>query len=547
MNHRSRIYIAVQYDSDAVVDVVSGQTSPSASAFAVHSHINLCRSTSLRVSSKSLSDYTTIEGCFTITSVCFDSVELECGVVLVDTLNTPHKFEVAGQHSFDLGSAQHFVNSSGVVAHSDTNYGTRSDLTVVSRGVEFREQGELFLPSSACSSLVNVLVTELCQQVLTLSSSSLLGGSLRSFLACLNFCQLSVCLCKDGVNLVITIGRPELQRSGTLEKFTNTLGLFHAGELYEDTTRVLQTLDVGLSHTKAVDTATQYIERVCDSALRLGTQYADYIRVAGLGSDLLFELGCVEQVSERSAARDFVIGRSKSVDKVAAVLLSFASLCDSLVEHRILVVVRQSANYILNRDLKHYVHTTTQVKTKVDLFLLNLTIVEFHYTQVVNCFGFDRIQISLLFLELQLGGELCGILCRFALYAFAHESERKLVGTGDSEKHRQQFKCTFVLHCLNSVLLVFDCFAFYGMFTIKRKITKKLYKSNFFVSKLVAFLYKKEHPRLDKTAVGRCWGAVWGCEKRAVATLRSDSPPGWLEIGLCAFGRRPISLFVGIT
>ena len=496
---RSRVNITIKNDSDAAVKVVSCHTSPSASTCCVHCHINLCRRTCLSIGCLCVGDNTAIEGCLTVTSVSFDSVELESGVSLVHTLCTPHQTEVTGEESFNLGQFEHLVYSSHVVAVSNTDNGTTIKLAcLIHPRSKFREQGVSLFPSlNVCFVLLAYAVAELSEELVILFGSSSLGILLGALCLCV-LSEQGVYLAQEGENLVVVVGSPELQRSSTLQKVTNTLGLFNAGQLNQDTV-VFELLNVGLCYTETVDTATQDVERVVECAFRLGTKNLDNLAVAALSVDVLFELRSVEERCEGCATRNFVISVSESGDEVCAGSLCLASFAESLVKHRILVVVRQRTNYIFGRNLQHHVHTATKVKTEVQLFLFYLAVVKLNETEVVNGLVFNRVQISNLFHCLLLRSKLCGIFGRIALYTSAYKSKREVVSAGECSEHCQQFKCTFVLH-FEMILFSFNCYCVNGMLTIERKSTKKLSKNNINIGIILSKKHKKAVATLSRTA-----------------------------------------------
>ncbi len=76
-----------------------------------------------------------------------------------------------------------------------------------------------------------------------------------------------------------------------MEEFTDTLRLFDTRQLDKDTAVGLETLDVRLYDTKAVDTGTKYVERVVDGTLDILTQNGQHLFVSrgGVDASLHFE------------------------------------------------------------------------------------------------------------------------------------------------------------------------------------------------------------------------------------------------------------------
>ena len=149
-----------------------------------------------------------------------------------------------------------------------------------------------------------------------------------------------------------------------------------------------------MRHTELIDTIPEHIERVFDRTFSRLTKHLDHFVVRTVGIDLLAQLGSIKDVAQLTAVRKFFVGIGKEGDIIArTVFLSLPGLLQSLIENRILAVVRQGADHILNRDLQHDVHTATQVETEVDLLLFTLIVIELNKSQIVNGLGLYRIQI----------------------------------------------------------------------------------------------------------------------------------------------------------
>ena len=245
--------------------------------------------------------------------------------------------------------------------------------------------------------------------------------------------------------LRIIIGKPELQRSSSLEELAHTLRLLHTGKLHEDTPRRPDLLDIRLRHAETVDTAAQDVERVVDGTLGLLPQHADHLFVGAGGGDLLAQLLRVEDQRQRSVARQVGVRTREERDEIlGTVLLLAPGLRKGRIEDGVLAIVGQRPHHILDGDFEHDVHTALQVETEVDLPLLYLFVGE---TQEYFL-GLDRVEIGLLLILLEFGGELFGIASRFPLDVSCHERERKLVSTCDRQNNRNGFDCASVLHCV---------------------------------------------------------------------------------------------------
>ena len=154
---------------------------------------------------------------------------------------------------------------------------------------------------------------------LCLSNSFGLGFGLR----CSNLgCLVAVDLLQERHNLGGCVGGPEFQRSGALEELAHTLGLFHAGEFHKDAAGAGNLLDVGLCHTKLVDTALNYSVGVVDCTLCLVAEELDDLFVGNLGFvlDIAAELVKVDVKREPLLAGHLFPSLLEEGDKVGVSL-----------------------------------------------------------------------------------------------------------------------------------------------------------------------------------------------------------------------------------
>ena len=224
--------------------------------------------------------------------------------------------------------------------------------------------------------------------------------------------------------------------------------------------RVRQAHDVGLRDTEVVDTAAEHIERSGDGGLGLLLQQALDVGVRALERDVR-AVGADEQLGERTAARQALVGLHEVADVVArcTLLEGLVGLGNRLLEGRIvLAVTGKSLDDILDLNLQHDVHTALQVQTQIQFLLLALLVGELAESHVEDRHVLDRIQIVLFGTGLLLERELCGILGRLFLYASCLERKRELINARERQKHRDEFNETFALHLREKNLLLFVCF-----------------------------------------------------------------------------------------
>ena len=110
---------------------------------------------------------------------------------------------------------------------------------------------------------------------------------------------------------------PKLKISRTLQELSHTFRFFDTRKFHHDTSHLtFQSLNIGLNHTKAVDTGTQYIIRVIDSSFDFFTQHLFYISIRAAGIYFVFQLLSSEQFCQLSLWSFFLILSDKQSNKV---------------------------------------------------------------------------------------------------------------------------------------------------------------------------------------------------------------------------------------
>ena len=128
-------------------------------------------------------------------------------------------------------------------------------------------------------------------------------------------------------------------------------------------------MNVGLNHTEAVDTGTQYIVTVVDCALQFSTQNVFNFLVGALGRNLVAQLLCSEQFGKGTLGSHLLEVFNEQGNKVTLAFSSLLSrefycLTEGLVVF--LLVVGKSLDHIGNADFQDHIHTALQVKTQTD-------------------------------------------------------------------------------------------------------------------------------------------------------------------------------------
>ena len=97
-------------------------------------------------------------------------------------------------------------------------------------------------------------------------------GGVSSGFARIELSQTSVESLECTLNFAKGVGFPEFEVGTSLEELTHALGFLDTRHFYHDLTHLttaLKDLDVGLSHTKAVDTLLYHLVRVAHCSLNL--------------------------------------------------------------------------------------------------------------------------------------------------------------------------------------------------------------------------------------------------------------------------------------
>ena len=421
----------------------------------------------LRISLVSAHDRAAVEWSLAVARIGLDGVKLEDRLLHIDGLDAPHQLQVAGQQRLNLRQIQIAVDRRRIerqrltdnrpVAHPSLLIGDRRQL---------REKRILGSQSGIVLGLGRMSQTvESRQQRRTVGDgltrnkrvygSHLARGRIvaRDLTGVLQVLDHLIGLHQQGVDLRIIIGSPELEARRTLKQFAHALGLLHARQLDQNAARVLQTLNIGLRNAETVDTIAEHVERVLDRAVGRLAEHFDHIGVRTVRSDLLAQLGRIEDIAEPSSVRDPLVCLGEKRDIVArTVFLSLGGLLERLIESGVLAVVRKSPDDVLDRNFEHHVHTAAQVEAQVDLLLLALLVVELDETEVVDRLGLDRVEVILLF-----HGIPGCIFGRFLLDMPRNERKRQLIRASDRESDGQKFQCTFILHVVFSYYFCFDC------------------------------------------------------------------------------------------
>ena len=291
----------------------------------------------------------------------------------------------------------------------------------------------------------------LCLRCLCLCGFYLLCR-LHFFCLCFRSCsgELAVDLCQHGQQLGCLIGLPELKVGGTLEQLAHTLRLFDTRQLYQDTARLGQLLDVRLNYTETVDTRTEYVERVLDGAVNLLADDFLHFRVGGGQGNFVFELEGREDGCQLAVGVHFTVRLDEERYEISTARFLFLSgECHRLFVVGSLVVTAQCVQDVRDGHFHRHVHTALEVKTKVDLFLTAL----FQGVAEPHFLCRNRVQILVLF-----DCVACRIFLGCLVIMCSHERERQVEGAYQCKARCQNSYKSFVLH--NVVVILFVVFYF---------------------------------------------------------------------------------------
>ena len=313
-----------------------------------------------------------------------------------------------------------------------------------------------------CLKVSTVVCQRICLRNIEVCHQRIHGVRSLYSLLCLNFlgffldhlCLGSVKACPFGINLAepgqhfcALIGLPELEVSGSLKELTYTLGLLDTRQLDEDTSGLVQLLDVGLNDTEAVDTRAEHVERVVDSSVHFLAQHFFNLCIGGVEGHFVFELKRREHRRELRIGVLLFVRLDEKCDEVdlAVFLLLFSSshgLCEVLAG----VVARKCIQDVGNTHFHRYVHTALQVKAEVDFLFTAL----FEGVAKPHFLACNGVQIDVL-----LGFLSVSVLLRLFVVVARYETEGEIEGAYQSEAHGQDSNNSFVLHFICYLHLYF--------------------------------------------------------------------------------------------
>ena len=369
------------------------------------------------------------------------------------SLDAPLEDEVAREEVLHVCTLQICVDGRNVGRSRSTHDGTAAVIGVKQREERILLGGEM---RALCRLiLLRCVLCNLGYKVRSGAIGALLGNRLGRGDRIGGLCSINRALDKavglrqEGKNLTVIERCPELERSGSLKQLAHTFGFLDSRQFDHDTVRVGQTLYVGLRNAEVVDTVAQDVERCGDSGIRLLLEDLDNLLVSTVRGYVL-AVGTYEDGGQRRTVGYLAV--SLGENPYIVVRTGFHRLVGAI--HRlheggiVLAVAGKRLDEILHFDLEHHVHAALEVEAEVHLFLLTLLVGKFLQAQeIVYGLVLDRVQIVGLFFGLLRLVERCSILGRLFLGVVRLEREHELVHTRDHKNDREEFNCTFALHC----------------------------------------------------------------------------------------------------
>ena len=333
-----------------------------------------------------------LQGSTAVTLGHLDGIELiYIGIgTLANTLHAPLQTQVGRQNLLGFRTLEKFADGLHIALGSKTHHAavcTLSQLKAAQKGVLLvclldvggRESVAclLLLVSAYCSSQValgslhsisgNLLLCHECRV-------GLCGISLGFLLDTAQRCsQLAIQCHQERSHLGSVIGLPELQVGTALQELAHTLGLLHTRHLHHDATLLaLESLDIGLHHSKAVDTGAEHVVRVGDGAFHFGTKHTLHLLVGALGGHLVAQLLRGKELSQRLLRGESLIVLDKQGDEIT---LAVGCLCSGLLNGTaevlvgLLLVVGQRLHHIGHAYLQDDVHTALEIQSQTDAHL----------------------------------------------------------------------------------------------------------------------------------------------------------------------------------
>ena len=261
------------------------------------------------------------------------------------------------------------------------------------------------------------------------------GGALGEAVVYLNQSRLK---------LVERIGLPEFEVGASLKQFAHALRFLDTRHFHHDLTNLafaVQHLDIGLSHTEAVDTRAHHLVGVFNGCYHLFGEHLLHFCVGGVvGNILFFELRG-EDAAEAVFAVLLLIDRNEDVHEVGAFRLGLlACIGESLGKGRVVgAFAGEALHHIGHAHFEDNVHAAFKVEAETDL----------QFFAFFECFP-----VKVHFLVPH-GVEVCAAVFAlrrefgcFLLVVACYGREREVEKANQSQQHCNYFNKSFVLHCV---------------------------------------------------------------------------------------------------
>ena len=366
-------------------------------------------------------------------------------------IHAPSQIEVGRKHFLRHFWVDSFVHSSSVCGAHIAHYGWFgiTQLHNCEKGMRLQCFFAccIFFCRNASFVVLSFVRLERCQCVLHLSFSLL--HCLRAVyfrrvfwrFARVQLSQTAVKVLECALHFTQCVSFPKLEVCATLEEFAHTFGFFDTRHFHHDLTHLsatLKDLDVGLSHTEAVNTLLHHLVGVAHRCFNLFFESNFHLCVCAVGGDAFFFETKGEESTELVGTYLFLILCHKDIEEVFRSFGCFSlRFGNNLLHFGIFCATASEVfHHIGHRHFENHVHTTLEVKTQANLKCLTLLVALSQpyalvaLTQRVKvCFAcFHAHSFSLLFVVV------------------SHETETQIVDADKAKQYGDYFDKSFVLH-----------------------------------------------------------------------------------------------------
>ena len=234
---------------------------------------------------------------------------------------------------------------------------------------------------------------------------------------------------------------PKLEVCTPLEEFAHTFGFFDTRHFHHDLTHLsatLKDLDVGLSHTEAVNTLLHHLVGVAHRCFNLFFESNFHLCVCAVGGDAFFFETKGEESTELVGTYLFLILCHKDIEEVFRSFGCFSlRFGNNLLHFGIFCATASEVfHHIGHRHFENHVHTTLEVKTQANLKCFTLLVA---LSQPYALVALTQ-RVKVCFACFHAHG------FSFLFVVVSHETETQIVDADKAKQYGDYFDKSFVLH-----------------------------------------------------------------------------------------------------